>query len=204
MDRTIRVGWVRPLERGEVKDKVSWEELLDSEGRSGDSRWARLITEPESEVEARVRELEQNPPTGGAYVMVVRGERCRDSESLFREWDRAWESFWGTYEFSGDNWDGFGESLAELVEREREDEDPSWGREQPDIMLMFVLQSLELLRDEPGRLRTLVEYMQTAAFGLAWEEKYRPRVAELRILFQCDPGEAEALKQRLAQAGLEL
>ena len=185
-----------------MKGKVSWEEILDSSQREGDEGWTRLITEPDLEVEAKVRELEQNPPTGGAHVMVVRGEQCRDSEGLFREFDREWESFWGTPDYSERNWDDFDESVEELVDQEREDEDPFWYRERPDTVLVLVLHSLELLRDEPKDLRELIGTLRSAAFGILWDEKDKPRRAKLRVLFQCEPAEAEALKERLVGAGL--
>lgn len=178
---------------------LEWEELLGS----GDRRWARLVVGPEAEVEGKARELWENPPPGGAYGMVVWGGRCRDSAALFREFDRAWEPFWGMPDHSGQNWDGFAEGLAELAERGREGDDPSWGAEQPDAVLVLVLRSPKLLRDEPGRLRTLTEIMRTASLGLYWPDKDRPQIAELRIVFQFEPEEAEALKERLARAGLD-
>ena len=185
---------------GEIKSKVSWRALLNSGGRSGDGRWAYLIANPESEVEAQVRELERDPPTGGADLYFVRGQRCRNSQSLFREWGSSLDF----PDYFGHNWDAFHEILRELVERHPEHEHPSWGRERPDTGLILVLRSPELLRDEPERLQTLIEIMRTAAFGLARKEKDRPRLAEFRVLFQCEPEEVESLRERLIRAGLDL
>ena len=179
---------------------MSWEELLNSEGRSGDGRWACLIARPESEVEAQVRDLEQKPPTGGADLSYVRGERCRGSQSLFREWSNSLDF----PDYFGHNWDAFDEILRELVERYPDDKHTSWSRERPDTGLILILRSPELLRDEPERLRTLIEIMRTAALGLAWEEKDRPRLAEFRVLFQCEPEEVESFRERLTRAGLNL
>ncbi len=90
------------------------------------------------------------------------------------------------------------------MERHPEDEHLFGGRELPDTGLILVLRSTELLRDEPGRLQTLIEIMRTAAFGLARKEKDRPRLAEFRVLFQCELEEVESLRERLIRAGLDL
>ncbi len=185
---------------------LSWESLLRSEDQKGDRRWACLVPGPEAEIEDEARELGENPPPGGAYVMVVRGEWCRDSEGLFREFDRAWEPFWGAPDHSGQNWDGFGESLHEVIEREREGgTDFSWMEGMPDAVLVLITRSGELLRDDPEwPLATLVDCLRIAACGLAWEEKDRPRLGELRVVFQCETGEAEAWREHLLEAGLDL
>lgn len=183
-----------------MKDKVSWEKLLDSEGRVGDDRWAHIVSGPEVEIEAQVRELKENPPAGGTDLNFVRGERCRDSDSLFREWGNSLDF----PSYSGHNWDAFGESLEELVERDLEGQDPSRDRERSDALIVLIMQSPELLKEEPERLSTLMEVVRTAAFGLAWEDKDRPQLAELRILFQCEPGEVKSLRERLTSAGLDL
>lgn len=184
----------------EMKSKVSWKELLNSGGRSGDGWWTYLIANPESEVEAQVRELERDPPTGDADLYLVRGERCRNSQGLFHEWSNSL----GFPDYFGHNWDAFDEILRELVERHPEDEQLFGVRERPDTGLILVLRSPELLRDEPERLQTLIEVMRTAAFGLARKEKDRPQLAGFRVLFQCEPEEVEPLRERLIRAGLDL
>lgn len=184
-----------------MKDKVSWEELLDSEGRSEDGRWARLVSGLEAEIEAQVRQLAENPPAGGANLYFVRGERCRNLPNLFQEWGNALDF----PDYSGHNWDAFGESLEELVEQHDEEDARGEKHEMASIVVVLVANSLDLLRDEPEEfVSTLIMFTRMAAFGLAWEKKDRPRLAEFRTLFQCKPGEAELLKERLTHAGLNL
>ena len=178
--------------------KLSWQNILTPEGRDGDNRWARLVPEPKADVEEQVRELGEDPPPGGADVMVVRGERCRDSQSLFREW----ASSLNFPDYFGRNWNAFDECLTELVERYEEDDFTE--RQRPDTVLILVLRSIELLRDESSHLRMLTEFMRNAAFGLGWEMTDKPRLAEMRIVFQCEPQETEALKERFGRVGLDL
>jgi hypothetical protein len=193
---------IKAYGRVEVADKLSWTDLLSPEEQVADRRWARLVVGAEAEVEREVRDLASKPPSGGADVWVVRGERCPNRESLFREWSRSL----GFPDYFGNNWDAFNESLNEIALREGDagthEEMTHAG---PEAVLVLVTHSAELLREEPEScFRTFVDILKGAALQLGWTEDLKPPLATLRFIFQCGPDEAEALRGRFKRAGLDL
>jgi hypothetical protein len=182
-----------------VADKLSWKDFLDSEEQVTDRRWARLVVGTEADIERQVHDLAIKPPNGGVDVWFVRGERCINRESLFREWSRSLPF----PDYFGNNWDAFDESLNEIALREDGTHKEKYAG--PEAVLVLITRSAELLRDEPEPcFETFVDILKGAALQLGWTEDLKPPLATLRFIFQCGPDEVEALRGRFRRAGLDL
>lgn len=186
-----------------MTDRISWEVLLASENQLGDGRWAQLVFGKQTEIEREIRDLVTKPPIGSVSIKFVRGERCRNRTDLFVEWSHSLHF----PDYFGRNWDAFQECLEELPVRKGEDDFRGDTRadELAEIILVLITRSTELLSDEPeSQLETLIEILRSAALGLNCPEEPKPKLAMLRVLFQCKLEEAETLTRRLTHARLDL
>lgn len=189
-----------------MTEGLSWENLFPTnEPGEQERRWAFLIPRPSKRAEEEVRELTANPPEGGIAVRLIRGERCHTEQLHFEEWAASL----GFPAYFGHNWDAFNEVVGEYLILE----DGGLGAslyfgveyEFARLVVVLVTRSEELLTAAPGhRLRTLFEILERAPLEPIWEGgKPNPlQKAEMRVIFQCEPGETGRVRERFERAGL--
>lgn len=186
---------------------LSWEDLLPADGPAASKRrWAFLAPGSPQRVEKEVRELAADPPEGGVAVRLIRGERCRTEPRLFEEWAVSL----GFPAYFGNNWDAFEEVVGEYLILEDgglgSSRDIGVEHEEPaKLVVVLVTRSEELLVAAPEhRLKTLFEILERAPLEPIWEGgKPDPlQKAEMRVVFQCEPGYTGAVRERFERAGL--
>lgn len=168
-------------------------------------RWAFLAPHPARQAEEELYGLAADPPEGGVAVRTIRGERCRTEASLFEEWAGSF----GFPAYFGNNWDAFEEVVGEYLILEDgglgASLDTGVNHEFARLAVVLVTRSEERLTAASEHwLKTLFEILGRAPLEPIWEGgKPGPlRKAEMRVVFQCEPGRAEAVRERFARAGL--
>lgn len=191
-----------------MTEGLSWKDLLPTdEPTTRERRWAFLIPRSPQQAEEEIRELAANPPEGSVAVRLIRGEHCRTEPLLFEEWAASLS----LPEYFGNNWDAFNEVVGEYLILE----DGGLGasldigveHEFARLVVVLVTRSEELLTAAPAyRLGTLFEILERAPLEPIWEGgKPDPlQKAEMRVIFQCEPGATETVRERFERAGLGL
>ena len=157
-----------------MTNPLSWPSLL----KRG-SHWAHSAAVPRNMVEEFAATLSQRKH---AAVRILRGKHCGTREELLDEFARGLDF----PQYFGRNWDALEDCLTDL----------EWLS--AEAFVLIITNADQVLKKSPGELKTLAGIL--AAVAAHWATSEPP--ASFHCLFHCEPGSAEDLRHRLAEAGI--
>lgn len=159
-----------------MKTNLSWALFLN---RS--HPWAHCVPVARHDLEEFIRTLPRNKH---AALRVIQGRACGTREAMLDEFARALDF----PEYFGDNWDALEDCMTDL----------EWLS--ADKFVFVVTHTDALLRDERGYLTNLGDILKAAA--AFWQDHDPP--AAFHVVFHCEPGHAEDVRELLEESGIEL